>query len=114
MITGLHTILYSADAAKLREFFGDVLAWPSVDAGGGWPIFAQPPSELAVHPDTTGGRTELYLLCDDLTATLAALALKGIEPSAPVRQERWGIVTRLRLPDGSEIGIYEPRHPRPV
>jgi hypothetical protein len=114
MITGVHTILYSAEAAKLREFFGDILNWPSVDAGGGWPIFAQPPSELAVHPAEASGRAELFLLCDNLTATLAALSQKGLEPSGPIHQERWGIVTKLRLPDGSEIGIYEPRHPRPL
>ena len=50
MITGMHAIVFSPDADKTRGFFADVLGLPSVDAGGGWPIFALPPAELAVHP----------------------------------------------------------------
>ena len=113
MITGVHTILFSPEAEKIRAFLRDVLEWRSVDAGGGWPIFAQPASEIAVHPDSTGGRSEIYLLCDDLHATLAALAAKGVATTGPVHEERWGSVARLHLPDGSELGIYQPKHPRP-
>jgi hypothetical protein len=113
MITGVHTILFSPQADRIRTFLRDVLEWHSVDAGGGWPIFAQPASEMAVHPDETGGRAEIYLMCDDLKATLAKLAEKGIETAAPVHEERWGSVARLKLPDGSELGIYQPKHPRP-
>ena len=47
MITGAHTILYSPDADALRAFFRDVLGLPSVDAGGGWPIFGLPPRTRA-------------------------------------------------------------------
>ena len=50
MITGVHTISFSPEAEKVRAFFADVLGLPSVDAGGGWLIFAMPPAELAVHP----------------------------------------------------------------
>jgi predicted enzyme related to lactoylglutathione lyase len=113
MIIGVHTILFSPEAEKIRVFLRDVLEWRSVDAGGGWPIFAQPASEMAVHPDATGGRSEIYLMCDDLHATLAALAAKGVETTGPVHEERWGSVARLSLPDGSEMGIYQPKHPRP-
>jgi predicted enzyme related to lactoylglutathione lyase len=113
MITGVHTILFSPEAEKIRVFLRDVLEWRSVDAGGGWPIFAQPASEMAVHPDATGGRSEIYLMCDDLHATLAALAAKGVPATGPVHEERWGSVAKLRLPDGSEMGIYQPKHPRP-
>ena len=55
MITGMHAIVFSPDADKTREFFADVLGLPSVDAGGGWPIFALPPAELAVHPFPSAG-----------------------------------------------------------
>ncbi len=50
MITGMHAIVYSPEAEKVRAFFADVLGMPSADAGGGWLIFALPPAELAVHP----------------------------------------------------------------
>jgi predicted enzyme related to lactoylglutathione lyase len=113
MITGVHTILFSPEAEKIRTFLRDVLEWRSVDAGGGWPVFAQPASEMAVHPDASGARNEIYLMCDDLHATLAALAAKGVETTGPVHEERWGSVAKLRLPDGSEMGIYQPKHPRP-
>jgi hypothetical protein len=66
MINGVRAILYSNDADATRA---KVLGTRSVDDGGGWLIFALPPAELAVHPAQTGGRTELYLLCDDVAAT---------------------------------------------
>src|SRR5215467_7868205 len=112
MITGMHAIVFSPDAAKVRAFFADVLDLPSVDAGGGWLIFALPPAELAVHPADGAGQ-ELYLMCDDIHATLAQLRDKGVEVARDVSDQRWGLVAAIRLPDGSELPIYEPRHPSP-
>jgi catechol 2,3-dioxygenase-like lactoylglutathione lyase family enzyme len=114
VITGAHTIIYSQDASRLRAFFDDVLGFPSVDAGHAWLIFALPPAELAVHPlEGGGGRHELYLMCDDLQEAVQELERKGVELSRPIREERWGVVTAIRLPDGGEMGLYEPRHPLP-
>ena len=50
MIIGLHAVLFTDDAAATRSFLADILGLDSVDAGGGWLIFAGPPSELAAHP----------------------------------------------------------------
>ncbi|MBO1336933.1 VOC family protein [Streptomyces sp. VRA16 Mangrove soil] len=111
MITGAHTVLYSADAEADRGFLRDVLGWPSVDAGGGWMIFAAPPAEVAVHPTDGAPASELMLMCDDLAATVAELAVKGVEFTKPVQELRWGRLTALRLPGGGEIGLYEPLHP---
>ncbi len=111
MITGAHTILYSPDADALRAFFRDVFGFPAVDAGGGWLIFGLPPAELAAHPGETSG-SELYLMCDDLEATMDELRSKGVE-LGPVSDQGWGRVTTIALPDGGELGLYEPRHPRP-
>jgi hypothetical protein len=72
MINGAHAILYSDDADATRTALAKVLGTRSVDAGGGWLIFALPPAELAVHPAEEGGRAELYLVCDDVAATVAA------------------------------------------
>ena len=90
MISGVHTIVYSQDADRLRSFFRDVLEFPSVDAGRGWLIFALPPGELAVHPTEGEGRHELYLMCDDIQATVAKLKGKGIELAMPVADRGWG------------------------
>lgn len=110
MISGLHTIIYSADADADRAFFRDVLGFPAVDAGHGWLIFAAPPSEIAFHPDAANGRHELYLMCDDLAATMRELEGKSVRCGA-VSDESWGRLTSLRLPGGGELGLYEPRHP---
>ena len=42
MLTGAHAIIYSSNAEADRAFFRDVLRLGSVDAGGGWLIFALP------------------------------------------------------------------------
>ena len=111
MINGIHAVLYTPDADALRAFLRDVLELRSVDAGGGWPIFALPPAEVAAHPAERPG-TGLYLMCDDLEAAITQLEAKGVE-IGPVAEERWGRVTTLALPGGGELGLYEPRHPRP-
>lgn len=110
MIIGAHVILYTRDAEADRAFFADVLGFPSVDAGHGWLIFALPPAELATHPTDADPLAELYLLCDDVEAEVRALEEKGVRCS-PVEAQRWGSVTRFRLPGGGEVGLYQPRHP---
>ena len=110
MIFGAHVIVYSKDAEADRAFFGDVLGFKSVDAGHGWLIFALPPAEAAFHPDEENGRHELYFMCDDLKAEMSALKKKGVACSE-VHNERWGSITRIKLPAGGQIGLYQPKHP---
>jgi catechol 2,3-dioxygenase-like lactoylglutathione lyase family enzyme len=110
MITGAHVIIYSRDADADRAFFRDVLEYPHVDAGGGWLIFKLPPGEVAVHP-ADGPSHELYLMCDDVTATVEQLAAKGVT-CGEVSDQGWGLLTSIRLPGGGDLGLYEPRHPK--
>ena len=109
MITGVHGIIFSQDAEGVRDFFRDVLGFPSVDAGGGWLIFALPPAELGVHPGEAY-QHELYLMCDDIDATVKELADKGVQ-CGPVSDQGWGLLTSITLPGGSQLGLYQPRHP---
>lgn len=109
----MHAVVFSPAAEQVRAFFGDVLGLPSTDAGGGWLIYALPPAELAVHPADGVPRQEIYLMCDDIRATLAELQAKGAEIAREVSDERWGKLAAVRLPDGAELPIYEPRHPSP-
>ncbi|MGA5299674.1 VOC family protein [Nucisporomicrobium flavum] len=110
MITGAHAIVYSDKADETRKFLTDVLQLRSVDAGGGWLVYALPPTELAVHPSDAPGGHELYLLCDDLDATMAELGEKGVEFGA-VSEQRWGRLSSIKLPGGGDLAIYEPSHP---
>jgi hypothetical protein len=108
MITGTHLILYSTNADADRAFLRDTLGFHHVDAGHGWLIFALPPAEAAIHPADTP-KHELYLMCDDLKSEIATLTKKGATFSA-VEEARWGSITKLRLPSGVEIGLYQPKH----
>jgi len=119
MIGGAHLLLYSANPEADRSFFRDVRGFPSVDAGGGWLIFALPPAELAVHPMEGPGRQHaghellgaaLYLMCDDLAGVVQRLAEQKVR-CTEVDEAPWGSKTTIRLPSGGEIGLYQPRHP---
>ncbi len=112
MINGSHVVVFSRDPEADRAFFADVLGHPHVDAGGGWLVFSLPPSELAVHPSDGPTGHELYYLCDDVEATMEELRARGVEFTQDISEERWGRLTRFRLPGGGEVGMYEPRHPR--
>ena len=67
-----------------------------MDAGGGWLIFALPPAELAAHPAEEGGQHELYLMCDDVHATVAELKAKGVDFAR--HPQRRGLRARDRDP----------------
>jgi len=124
MIIGTHILLNSENAEVDRAFFRDVLGFRSVDAGHGWLIFAVPPTEAAIHPAEKAGSHEtddgqsllgavIYLLCDDLDAEIKRLSAKKVKCS-PVKTERWGITTTIRLPSGGGLGLYQPKHPTAI
>jgi catechol 2,3-dioxygenase-like lactoylglutathione lyase family enzyme len=110
MISGAHVIIYSKNAEADRTFFRDVLGFKYVDAGHGWLIFALPPGEAAIHPSDESGPHELYFTCEDLKAEMASLAKKGVKCSK-VQEPRWGSITKMRLPSGGGVGLYQPKHP---
>jgi hypothetical protein len=112
MIIGAHSIIYSANPDADRDFLRDVLELPHVDVGGGWLIFGLPPAEVAVHPSELNDVHEFYLMCDDIEALIADMKERGIS-SSPVQDESWGLITRVTLPGGGKLGLYQPRHARP-
>ncbi len=112
MISGAHSIVYSRNPEADRAFFRDVLGLPSVDVGEGWLIFGLPPAEFAVHPSRDNDVHEFYLLCDDVHALIAALRKRGTRCSR-AEDRGWGVLTRVVLPGGGKLGIYEPRHAHP-
>jgi predicted enzyme related to lactoylglutathione lyase len=114
MITAAHAIIYAEDPEAARAFFRDVLELPNVDVHGGWLIFKLPPAELGIHPAgeaSPDGHHEFFLLCDDIDSTVADLSAKGVEFGGPVTEARFGRLSRMRIPGGGEIGLYQPSHP---
>jgi catechol 2,3-dioxygenase-like lactoylglutathione lyase family enzyme len=118
VIAATHTLLFAEDAEAARAFFRDVLGFPCVDGGDGWLIFALPPGELGVHPGPGWGKetaqSELFFMCDDIERTVAELEGKGVEFTAPVADEGFGLTTRFKVPGAGEIGLYEPKHASPL
>jgi hypothetical protein len=111
MITGVHVMMYSPRAEAIRAFLRDVLHFPYTDAGEGFLIFKGPAVEMASHPTASENQSswDVSLMCDDLDATLAQLRAKGVEHGA--KEDRgWGIASTLRLPDGSDLMLYQPRY----
>ena len=113
MISGAHVVVFSKNAEEDRAFFRDVPKFNSVGAGGGWLIFALPPAEAAFHPSSKNGPHELFFMCDDLDATIAQVAKQRVKCST-IQQVPWGVITKMRLPGGGVIQLYQPRHPTAI
>jgi catechol 2,3-dioxygenase-like lactoylglutathione lyase family enzyme len=114
-ITGTHMLFYTSEPEKLRAMLRDVFGFKHVDAGGGWLIFALPPSEIGVHPAegptfASGVRHQITFMCDDINKTIAELRAKGVTIEGEPTTESYGIVTTLKLPGGCDVMLYEPRH----
>jgi len=112
MIKGAHVVIYSKNPEADRALFRDVLKFPFVDAGHEWLIFALPASELAFHPAEANDKHDIYLMCDEVNREITNLRARGVE-CADVVEARWGSITKIRLPGGGEVGLYQPKHPRP-
>ena len=112
MISGAHSVIYSENPEADRAFFRDVLGLPNVDVGDGWLIFGLPPAEVAVHPSDQNNVQELYLMCDDIEAFVEEMAGRKVACD-PVEDQGWGLLSRVALPGGGQIGVYQPRHERP-
>ena len=109
MISGVHMVIYSQNAEADRAFFRDVLEFPAIDAGHGWLIFALPEAEAAFHPADGEGQ-EMFLMCEDLSAVMTRLKEKKVS-LGPVEEARWGSITRVTLPGGGALRLYQPKHP---
>ena len=114
-VIGAHMLFYSSEAEAVRAILRDAFGFKAVDAGGGWLIFALPPSEVAVHPaegptHASGVRHQISFMCDDIHATVADLRAKGVHTDGDTKNERWGITIMLTLPGDLKVMLYQPLH----
>ncbi len=112
LINGAHSIIYSKNPEADRAFFHDVLQLPSVDVGHGWLIFGLPPAEIAVHPSEKNDVHEFYFMVEDIEVFISAMKEHNIVCD-PVEDSDWGQLSRVTLPGGGKVGVYQPRHARP-
>jgi catechol 2,3-dioxygenase-like lactoylglutathione lyase family enzyme len=112
-ITGVHGLFYTPEPDALRATLRDVFGWPSIDAGGGWLIFALPPAEAGVHPAEDASH-QISFMCDDITATIAELRAKGIQFAGEPISAGFGVTTTMVLPGDVHVQLYQPRHPTAI
>ena len=112
MITGAHVIIYSTDPENDRIFLRDMMKFPNVDVGDGWLIFGLPPAEVAVHPSEMNNGHEFFLMCDDIEELIEQMKRLKVKCSR-VQNQRWRLLTKLRLPGGGDLKVYQPHPVRP-
>jgi len=127
MITAVHNLVYSYDAAATRAFFRDVLQWafvsddattPGAAGAEAWLIFATGPSEFGVHPTrgpegsswSAPRHHEISLMCDDLSTTMDELASRGATFTTEPADRGYGLVVMMAVPGADDLQLYEPHH----
>jgi hypothetical protein len=114
-ISGGRFLLYSAHADADRAYL-EALGVPAADTGRGWLVVSLPSSDHAsdsqqpAQPPKSYLRENaaaLFLICDDLQATVEYLRGKGVDFTEVV-EAGWGMATTFELPSGTMVGLYEP------
>jgi catechol 2,3-dioxygenase-like lactoylglutathione lyase family enzyme len=116
MIRGVHTMFYSSQAEAMRAFVRDKLGFPFTDVGEGWLIFDVPAADLGVHPadesqpHARAGTHAISFFCDQIEQTVADLKAKGVEFTAPVEDQGYGLVTYFKMPGDVTVQLYQPHY----
>jgi catechol 2,3-dioxygenase-like lactoylglutathione lyase family enzyme len=118
MIKGVHTMFYTSEPEALRAFLRDKLGFAATDVGDGWLIFDLPDAEMGCHPTEThegkvaSGTPYLSFYCDDIEATKAELAGRGVEFVGGIEDHGYGLSTRFRVPGDFTVELYQPLYSR--
>jgi predicted enzyme related to lactoylglutathione lyase len=109
MIKGMHTMFYTEKPEEMRAFLRDKLELPFSDVGDGWLIFDVPEADIGCHPSPEKYHA-MSFYCDDIEQTIADLKEKGVEFCHEVRDQGFGLVTHFKMPDGTEMQLYQPNY----
>lgn len=109
MIKGLHAMFGSPKAEEVRAFLRDKLELQFTDVGEGWLIFDAPEADIGSHPSDRPYH-ELSFYCDDIEKTVTELKERGVEFTQDITDQGWGLLTKFRLPDDTEIDLYQPKY----
>ncbi|MGB2693788.1 MAG: extradiol dioxygenase [Dehalococcoidia bacterium] len=110
MITGVHALFYTTQPEEARAFIRDKLGFPYTDTGDGWLIFDLPGGDVGCHPSDRALHG-ISFYCDDIGATMADLASKGVQLT-PIVEEEWGVHTTFEIPGGGPVQLYQPKYDR--
>ena len=114
MIKGVHTMFYSSEAEALRIFIRDKLGFPARDVGGGWLIFDIPGADMGCHPVEEGGEPSgthyVSFFCDDIEATVAELAGRGVEFDDDIADVGYGHAVHFTMPGAVKVELYQPAY----
>jgi catechol 2,3-dioxygenase-like lactoylglutathione lyase family enzyme len=113
MIKGLHAMFYTSEPEATRAFFRDKLGFKATDVGEGWLIFDMPEADMGCHPaepekGAPSGTPSISFYCDDLEKTVAELRSRGVEFSAPIVNQGFGLVTHFKVPGNFTVMLYQP------
>lgn len=106
MIVDLHVLTDKENAKAVRDFLIDVLEYPFIDPDF-WLIPVLTPSELGVRSGVEFDPHEVYLMSDDLKASVKELEGKGVEFTGPISETSFGYVTSIKLPGGGEMAMCQ-------
>ena len=112
------------DAAAVRDFYAEVVGWSAseVDMGGYTDYELRTPAgDIAAgicHARADNAELPpvwlIYVIVEDLDASLSAVRAGGGEVEGPVRggegEDRWAVI---RHPAGAALALYEPARPAP-
>lgn len=118
MIRGVHTMLYTSEAAELRAFLKAKLGFSSfTDVGDGWLIFNLPEADMGCHPADPSrqageptGTHHISFYCDDLDATVRELRAKGVEFVDEPKDQGYGVAIHFKVPGDFEMELYQPHY----
>jgi hypothetical protein len=115
MIKGVHTMFYSSEADKLRQFIKNKLGFTATDVGDGWLIFNLPEADLGVHPadpdqGAPSGTHDISFYCDDIHQTVKELRSKEVEFVSEIEDHGYGFVTYFKMPGDFNVQLYQPKY----
>ena len=102
------------DAKSSAEFYEKVFGWKLRERGDGAIAFDDGVGQVSGTwvtnrpPSTTPGLL-IYIMVDDMTATIAKVVAHGGELVQPVGADAPEITARFRDPGGNIIGLYQER-----
>ena len=116
MIKGVHTMFYTSEPERLREFIRDKLGFSGVDVGDGWLIFDLPEADMGCHPSETekgvvpSGTPHISFYCDDVEKTVSELKARGVEFTDDVSDKGYGLAIHFKMPGNFEVELYQPKY----